>query len=144
MSMSLNAGPSKGRGRRRQLQPPEINVTPLVDVMLVLLVIFMITIQAAKDSIPMELPEAKGVADSSEKAAIEVSVDALSIVHVGSDKVFNLALVDSELPRALSGHEKQPINLSADKKLPYEIVVKVVNAIRQAGIETVNLSVQGM
>ena len=142
MSMSINAGPGKKRGRKFSAPSPEINVTPLVDVMLVLLIIFMITVQAAKDSIPVELPDAPGTPDAGDKTPLEITLDARSEIHI-SGKTIGLELVDSELPRLLKGHEKQSVTLSAHKRLPYESVVKVVAAIRDAGIETVNLSVDG-
>ena len=79
----MSMGVSKPGGRKTTT--PEINVTPLVDVMLVLLVIFMITIQAAKESIPLELPEAAGVAGHRIRAAAMVAVgDDPSSPCVGS------------------------------------------------------------
>jgi biopolymer transport protein TolR len=142
MSMSLGAAKSRGKGKRRG-RPPEINVTPLVDVMLVLLIIFMITIQAAKDSIPMELPQAEGEVSAKEGATpTEVSIDEYSYVHVGSSK-FDLSLLASEMPRLLRGKEKEPLLLNAHRKLSYDTVVKVVAAIRSAGVETINLAVDG-
>ncbi len=138
MSMGVS-GPKSGA---KSNQKPEINVTPLVDVMLVLLVIFMITIQAAKESIPMELPEARGNPEDGSKNAMEINLDADGRVHAGN-QVLELNDVESEFPRLLHGREKEILTLNAHRKLPYEKVVKVIAAIRSAGVETINISVDG-
>ncbi len=142
MSMSVSAGPAKKGKKKFHAPTPEINVTPLVDVMLVLLIIFMITVQAAKDSIPVELPDAVGTPEAGDKTPLEVTLDARGDIHIGN-QTFGLEVVEQELPRLLKGHEKQGVTLSAHKKMPYESVVKVVSAIREAGVETVNLAVEG-
>ena len=135
--MSMGVSGPKGKSN----QKPEINVTPLVDVMLVLLVIFMITIQAAKESIPMELPEAKGNPQD-DKGGMEISLDADGRVHAGSS-VLELTEIDEEFPRLLHGREKEVLTLNAHRKLTYDKVVKVIAAIRSAGVETINISVDG-
>ena len=143
MGMSLGAAKGRGKGKRRG-RPPEINVTPLVDVMLVLLVIFMITIQAAKDSIPMDLPQAEGdvASKDGDKTVTEVSIDEYSYFHIGNNRI-DMSLGASEMPKLLRGKEKDPLTLSAHKKLSYDTIVKVVSAIRAAGVETINLAVEG-
>ena len=135
--MSMGVSGPKGKSN----QKPEINVTPLVDVMLVLLVIFMITIQAAKESIPMELPEAKGNPQD-DKGAMEINLDADGRVHAGS-QVMELNEIENEFPRLLHGREKEVLTLNAHRKLTYDKVVKVIAAIRAAGVETINISVDG-
>ena len=137
----MSMGVSGPRSGAKSNQKPEINVTPLVDVMLELLVIFMITIQAAKESIPMELPEAKGNADD-QKNAMEINLDADGRVHAGT-QVMELNEVENEFPRLLHGREKEVLTLNAHRKLSYEKVVKVIAAIRSAGVETINISVDG-
>ena len=137
MSMGVNT-PSKSGGRKRQT--PEINVTPLVDVMLVLLVIFMITVQAVKESIPMELPEAQGKPDDPNKTPFEVNVDEGGRVHSGG-RTLDMVDVDTELPHILEGHDKEGVTLNAHRKIPFETIVKVIAAIRAAGIESINISV---
>jgi len=136
--MSMSVGKPAGR----KSQTPEINVTPLVDVMLVLLVIFMITIQAAKESIPLELPEAQGVADDGSKTPVEIHLDSESRVHANG-RIMELSEAEEELPRMLKGSEKQTYSLNAHRKLPYEQIVKLISAIRAAGVETVLVTVDG-
>jgi biopolymer transport protein ExbD len=134
----MSMGVSKPAGRKTQT--PEINVTPLVDVMLVLLVIFMITIQAAKESIPMELPEAHGSAIDPDKNPVEIHLDADGRVHANG-RVMELAEAEEEIPRMLKGSEKLSYSLNAHRKLPYEQVVKLISALRTAGVETIMVSV---
>ncbi|HYG76017.1 MAG TPA: biopolymer transporter ExbD [Planctomycetota bacterium] len=136
----MSMGVSKPGGKKTQT--PEINVTPLVDVMLVLLVIFMITIQAARESIPLELPEAHGIADDGSKTPVEIHLDSEGRVHANG-RVMELAEAEEELPRMLKGNEKQTYALNAHRKLPYEKVIKLISAIRGAGIETVLVTVDG-
>jgi len=135
----MSMGVKKSGGGKKS-HSPEINVTPLVDVMLVLLVIFMITVQAARETIPLELPEANGTADDGSKTPIEISLDTEGRVHI-SGRVMELAEAEEELPRMLKGTEKQAYSLNAHRKLPYEQVIKLVSAIRSAGVETINVTV---
>jgi biopolymer transport protein ExbD len=140
--MSMNVGSSSRNTGGRRKQTPDINVTPLVDVMLVLLVIFMITIQAAKDQIPMELPQAAGKPEKQDKQPMEVNIDEHGKIHAAG-KSMEIAEAEAELPKMLEGHENEAITLNAHRKLPYETVVKVIAAIRGAGVETLNISVDG-
>jgi biopolymer transport protein ExbD len=135
----MSMGVSKPGGGRK-VHNPEINVTPLVDVMLVLLVIFMITVQAARESIPLELPEASGIADDGSKTPVEISLDSEGRVHI-NNRVMEMTEAEEELPRMLKGSEKQTYSLNAHRKLPYEKVVKLISAVRAAGIETVLVTV---
>ena len=141
--MGMGAVPA-GKGKRRRTSS-DINVTPLVDVMLVLLVIFMITAQASKSAIDIELPQAEGTssaaADENSEKPLEVTVDASSRINVGGN-VLELARIKQDLAPYLKGHEKETLILKADRAIPYESVIKVVAAIRAAGIETVQIAVE--
>ena len=67
--------PSRGRGRRRRAPMSEINVTPLVDVMLVLLIIFMITAPLLVAGVPVDLPESRAAALDQQAAPVQISLD---------------------------------------------------------------------
>ena len=140
--MAMGASPG-GKGKRRQ--SADINVTPLVDVMLVLLVIFMITAQASKSGIDVELPRAEGTAqaadDTAEKASLEVIVDESGRATLSGHTV-EVSRLKHDLPPLLKGHEKETLTLKAHRKLPYDSVIKVVAAIRAAGVETVQIAVE--
>jgi biopolymer transport protein TolR len=134
--MSISAG--KGRKRRRPMA--DINVTPLVDVMLVLLVIFMITAPALKDGVDIELPRAHGSGTGSKPATpMTVSIDPEGRVHVGGE-MLEPAQIHTELPKLLKGHEKETITLKAHRKLPYEQVVRVISELRNAGVSALSIA----
>lgn len=124
----------------------DINITPMVDVMLVLLVIFIITAPAMKDSIDVNLPRAKGASSSvggSDAAPQAVVMDSAGRVHVGA-RTLEPAEVPGELPKLLKGHEKEMMTLRADRQLPYENVVRVLSIMRGSGVKGVSIAVDAI
>ncbi len=121
--------------RRRRTVMSEINVTPLVDVMLVLLIIFMVTAPMLKQGIDIELPKAKGKQLKSEER-INVTIKRKGTIYLNNRKV-----TLSELVRKLRAIRKLNPNvyLKADRHVPYGEVVKVMAEIKDAGIEKVGL-----
>ena len=121
--------------RRRRTVMSEINVTPLVDVMLVLLIIFMVTAPMLKQGIDIELPKAKGKQLKSEER-INVTIKRKGVIYLNNRKV-----TLSELVRKLRAISKLNPNvyLKADRHVPYGDVVKVMAEIKDAGIEKVGL-----
>jgi len=140
--MSMGAAPAGRRGRRRRLMG-EINVTPLVDVMLVLLVIFMITAPAMKDVVDVDLPRTKSATSSGpETVLFGVAVDSAGRVHAAG-RVLEPGDVAAELPKLLQGHEKEPLTLMVHRHLPFDAAVKVIAIIRSCGIRAINIAVEG-
>jgi len=121
--------------RRRRTVMSEINVTPLVDVMLVLLIIFMVTAPMLKQGIDIESPKAKGKQLKSEER-INVTIKRKGVIYLNNRKV-----TLSELVRKLRAISKLNPNvyLKADRHVPYGDVVKVMAEIKDAGIEKVGL-----
>src|SRR6185436_13387545 len=139
MSMS-----STGGGRKRRPMA-EINMTPLVDVLLVLLVIFMITAPAlSKSEIDVQLPRADGTSNNVSKTVLPwaLTIDTNGRVYVAGKRI-EPADVPTQLPAVLKGHEKDILTINGDGRLSYETVMKVVSVIRRAGVEKINLAVQG-
>ncbi len=114
----------------------EINVTPFVDVMLVLLVIFMVTAPMFSQGLPVNLPEAAAPALVSEKPLV-VSISKEQTVYVG-DREVGL----SNLKAALlgdTGGKPPEVLLKSDQQVPYGLVVKVMSILKEAGVEKLGI-----
>ena len=113
----------------------EINVTPLVDVVLVLLLVFMVTAPMMSRGIDVTLPVADQP-DNSPEDRLTVSVRADARVFVG-DQPVNLALLEQYLRDRLSGSPSKIAYLRADEKLQYGKVIEVVDKMKRAGVEQI-------
>ena len=118
----------------------EINVTPLVDIMLVLLVIFMVTAPMMKQGLNVNLPETKGEPTKSEKKSepIIVTLKKDQTILVGKTKVA-LDLLSDKIKSMSSQIEDARVFLEADKKVTYELVAKVMGEIQSAGVFKISL-----
>lgn len=111
----------------------EINVTPLVDVMLVLLVVFIVTAPLLTNAVHVNLPKTEETAPPDEKKAIYLSVDAQGKVFIEKQEI-SLDAIENELK---SRKEKDPelaLNLNADDSVQYGTVAKVMSSIERAGV----------
>ena len=145
MAMGTAGGGRRGRGRRRAPMA-EINVTPLVDVMLVLLIIFMVTAPLLVAGVPVDLPESKAKALDQEQKPVQISLDAAGAIHLDDQPVTAAAL--SARLASLAAGTKEPggprIFLRADHRLDYGRVMAVMGEINAAGLRKVALvSTQG-
>jgi biopolymer transport protein TolR len=113
----------------------EINVTPMVDVVLVLLLVFMVTAPMMSRGIDISLPVANQP-QIPPQDRISVSVNAEGRIYV-SDQPVNIALLEDRL-RALTGGSPDPVvYLRADESLRYSVVISVVDRIKRAGIDRI-------
>jgi len=142
MALSANdafaAGGSRRRRRRgRRGALSEINVTPLVDVMLVLLIIFMISAPLLTAGVPVELPKTEAGAMQDVPDPITLSIRADGRIYVGENEVpfANLA------PRLkeMASDSTRPIYVRADGKASYEIVARVMASLSTSGFTSINL-----
>lgn len=117
----------------------EINVTPLVDVMLVLLVIFMVTAPMMQSGIQVNLPTAETKTNPSSGGLI-LTVTKDRYIYM-QDKNLNLYLLESQLKNYFHNREKKIVFLKADKDVSYGYVISVMDIIKKAGIETVGMIV---
>jgi biopolymer transport protein ExbD len=116
----------------------EINVTPLVDVMLVLLVVFIVTAPLLANAIKVQLPKTATTAPIETKKAVTLSVDAQGRVYVDKTET-SLARIESEL-KALHGAQPDlAVHLSADESSNYGLVAKVMAAVDRAGVSKLSV-----
>jgi len=139
-------GGRRGRGTRRAPMA-EINVTPLVDVMLVLLIIFMITAPLLASAVPIDLPESRAKpVETEDKEPVQLSINADDTLYIGEEVV-----PEAELPARLDaiarekeGQDKpRQIMLRADKGLDYGRVMRVMGELNRAGLTRISLVTTG-
>jgi biopolymer transport protein TolR len=125
-----------GRGRRGALA--EINVTPLVDVMLVLLIVFMISAPLLTVGVPLELPKTEAGAMQDQSQPITVSIRRDGSVFVDDQPVAFEAL--SPRLKAMAGADKtKPIYVRADGRAAYSVVAQVMAVLSTSGFTSINL-----
>ncbi|SIT01247.1 protein TolR [Paracoccus saliphilus] len=129
----------KGRGRRRNAPMSEINVTPFVDVMLVLLVIFMVAAPLMTAGVPLNLPRTAATAVPSEQEEpLVVSIPAEGEVTLMNEPVADDQVVE-RLRAILAERQTDRIFLRADGGIPYARVVQVMGALNAAGFTNIVL-----
>jgi biopolymer transport protein ExbD len=116
----------------------DINVTPLVDVMLVLLVVFMVVTPLLHLQVPIELPQARTAEEPPTVSQVRVAVGADGTLHLNDD-VVTLDGLPGALTAVLAGRDEKTIFLEADRSLPYATVVDVIDVCRQAGVVRVGM-----
>ena len=142
MAMGGGAGAGHVRGRRRPKKRPlsEINVTPLVDVMLVLLIIFMISAPLLTTGVPVELPKTEAGAVPSDNEPVTVSIDQSGDIFIGQDAVTFERLLDRVGAEAgETGNGEKPIFVRADGRAPYQAVARVMARLSAGGFSKLNL-----
>jgi biopolymer transport protein TolR len=126
------------RGRRPLSALGDINVTPLVDVVLVLLLVFMVTAPMMSRGIDVTLPVADQPQTEPEDR-ITVSVNAKRQIFVG-DRAVNLVLLEDRLRGLMDGRASKVVYLRADEALRYGDVIAVVDRIRKAGVDQIGFA----
>ena len=118
----------------------EINITPLVDVVLVLLVIFMITAPVLQSGIEVAVPKTRTVKQITEQRMV-VTIDRESNIFLG-DKPVNIHDLPTQLRQPGSDVAKQVIYLRADERVPFGAFANVMDAVKQAGITNISIVTQ--
>jgi biopolymer transport protein TolR len=120
----------------------EINVTPLVDVMLVLLIVFMVTAPLIQQGVEVNLPQAKAQAVKAEEQKLVLSIRSDRTLYLGTDdKPARLSLDDLEdkLRANVRVARDRELYLMADRSLPYGFVVEVMAAVQRAGVTNLGM-----
>ncbi|WP_420239107.1 ExbD/TolR family protein [Telmatobacter bradus] len=125
---------------RTQSSLAEINITPLVDVVLVLLVIFMISAPVLQSGIEVNVPKTKTVKEITEQRLV-VTIDRDQNVFLG-DKPVNIHDLGDKLHQGNSDPSKQIIYLRSDERVPFGAFAQVMDAVKQAGITNVSIVTQ--
>ena len=119
----------------------EINMTPLVDVMLVLLIIFIITAPLMTHSVKVDLPRAASTPTPEKPMTLQVAINADNLVYVGSDAVDRNAL-EERFRSAVAQDANVELHLKADRVTRYETVAETMSAARRAGVTKIGFVTQ--
>ena len=114
----------------------EINMTPMVDVMLVLLIIFIITVPVMKHAVNIDLPQASNVPQDAKPETIRLSVDAVGDYFWNENKVTEAAML-LQLKAAATQTPQPELHIRGDKAVRYERVATAMAAAQQAGIRKI-------
>ena len=137
MALSTQALPSSSRKRQVGTHLSEINVTPFVDVMLVLLVIFMVTAPMMQSGIGINLPQAETDTKPAEEG-LTLTVTKDQYVHIG-DSTININLLERRLTEYFLNKSKKVVYLQIDKDVPWGVGVRVMDITKKAGIEIIGV-----
>src|SRR5438034_10710591 len=142
--MAMNVANSSGgggrRGRRRAAVMAEINVTPMVDVMLVLLIIFMVSAPLLTVGVPLDLPQTQAKSLEQDKTPLQLSVDIKGRVFINDTEV----AINDVIPKLKAitdarGGTDERIFMRADKKADYGTVARVMGQLSGAGFKRLAL-----
>jgi len=117
-------------------EPVDINLTPLIDVVFLLLIFFMVSTTFNRDSeLSIELPAASAEAQAREPQSIEVAIDAQGRFYINGRELLNTQskTLRRALAEAAGDNEAPPVIISADAKTPHQAVVRIMDAARELG-----------
>lgn len=139
MASPVGAGGGRHKHRRRRAKPmSDINVTPFVDVMLVLLIVFMVTAPLLSAGVPVDLPEAQAKPLALEKEPITVTIDTTGKVFIKDEEVDMDQLVPKLTALAVNGLDER-IYVRGDKEASYGTIMRVMGTINGAGFRRIGL-----
>ena len=125
---------------RTQISLADINITPLVDVVLVLLIIFMVTAPVLQSGIEVSVPKTRTVKQITEERLV-ISIDKQQRVFLGNDPI-NINSIASVLKQKVRDPSYQAIYLRADEDVPFGAFATVMDAVKQSGITNVSIVTQ--
>ena len=138
MAMMLGGAKRNKRGLRRGGLMSDINVTPMVDVMLVLLIIFMVAAPLLTSGVPIDLPQTTAKAMSIESKPITVTVRPDGTMFLGEDQIDPAALLDA-VNTAADGNLEQRLYIRGDATADYGLIMDVMGTLSGAGYARIGL-----
>jgi biopolymer transport protein TolR len=132
----------RGRGRRVGTSLAEINVVPLVDVMLVLLIIFMVTAPMMTQGLPVNLPQARRAQPVTAQpiyVTIPASFTRDRVVQINNDEV-RIDILQERMKQAMLERDDKSVFVRADGTVPYQDLVSVMDKLKEGGVEKVGLA----
>lgn len=143
--MAMNLAPGNGRRSRGRAPMSEINVTPFVDVMLVLLIIFMITAPLLVTGVPVDLPESRANALDQDQEPVQISIDQEGRIYLDDEEMSRNGLATrlNEIAANQSPEDPRMIMLRGDKTLDYGLIMGVMGELNRAGLNRVSLVTTG-
>ena len=131
--------------RRQRLEEVNVNLTPLIDVVFLLLIFFMVSTTFTKEThLSIDLPEAKGEASADAAEQIEILIDETGQYTINSQRLIDetLATLKAAIRKVSAGDTSLPMVITADAQTPHEAVVRAMDAAGQMGF--VHLSITTM
>jgi biopolymer transport protein ExbD/biopolymer transport protein TolR len=135
--MAMDTGQSGGKPGRAQ---PSMNVTPLVDVVLVLLIIFMVTAPVLQSGIEVSVPKTRTVKEITEERMV-ISINKQQRVFLGNDPI-NINEIKAKLRQKIRDPQNQSVFIRADEDVPFGAFATVMDAVKGAGITNVSIVTQ--
>jgi biopolymer transport protein TolR len=140
MGMNVAGGGGGGGGRRRRMRTAapiaDINMTPFIDVMLVLLIIFMVTAPLMTAGVPIDLPKTSAGQLNVEQKPITISINDKAQIFLGEDQIALADIVQKIQPLAKQGFDER-IYVKGSRQVDYGTVMQVMSAITSAGYKKV-------
>lgn len=112
----------------------EINMIPLIDVMLVLLVIFLVTAPMLTHSVRIDLPRASGAPTVQDRAHVQLAIDAAGALHWNGERVDHATLLDRLRVEGARGESQPELHLRADRRTEYQVLADVMAEAARAGL----------
>ena len=125
---------------RTQTSIADINITPLVDVVLVLLIIFMVTAPVLQSGIELNVPRTRSVKEITEERMV-ISINKQQRVFLGNDAI-NINEIGATLKKKIRDPQHQAVFVRADEDVPFGAFATVMDAVKQAGISNVSIVTQ--
>jgi len=122
---------------RTETSLSDINITPLVDVVLVLLVIFMLTAPILQSGIEVELPKTRTVKVVSDQKVV-VTIDKKQTIYLGNDPV-NIHHLGTEILKRVKGANNTPVYLRCDKNVPFGAFAEVIDELKRSNLKNINI-----